>query len=181
MFEFPFDFTMGAGVPSAPMAASASPMGPLPPMMPPAPLPEQIAQFLGSQNVTPQQFLQNPLAFAPKSAPTLGQSLQPSEDTGAGVAGVPLPQPRPAAAGPGAGAMAQGSESSLGDRLGKALQGVKAPAAPDVVKPSTPGASVPGPHGTIRGGNIAALLAALGAAAPRAPSVPMPLNPGGRY
>lgn len=176
MFDFPFDF--GGGMAQdfgaqAPIVAPP-PMAPLPQTLPPAPLPEQVAGFLSNQNVTPQQFLQNPLAFVPNSGgtPSLGDSLQPTQPP-ANV-GVPLPTPRPVGAGPGAAANAQ-APGGTGDKLLDALKGLKAPAAPTPQKVSTPNSAVPAAHGSIKGGNLIALLAALGQANPTA-KVPLPLG-----
>jgi hypothetical protein len=61
---------------------------------------------------------------------------------------------------------AQGGMASPADKFAKMLQGVKAPPAPDVVKPSTPAAPRLSP---IRGGNdLIQMLMLLGAANPRA-------------
>lgn len=157
----PFDF----GDPTQPQA-------PLPQTMPAPPLPEQVASFLGNKNVTPEAFLANPMAFlprvdqAPQQAP-LGGALEPQAPQQA-QSQVPLPQPRPASA-PGATAPASTVPNLAG------LANLKAPPAPVGQTVRTPAAQVPGPHGSIKGGNLIALLTALGGQVPTA-KVPLALG-----
>lgn len=167
----PFDF--GAGDSTQQIPPQQPDMYPGMPPAPTPPLPEQVAGFLGNKNVTPQEFLANPLAFLPKisSGPggDLGSSLQPG---GTPAPGVPLPTPRPAAADASqAVAQAQGKSQLL-----QALQGIKAPAAPVPQKVSTPSAPIPhAANATIKGGNLIALLSALGG---QVPTTKVPLSLG---
>jgi hypothetical protein len=172
----PFDFgDPSQGMPQQPDQSTMYPGMPPAPM---PPLPEQVAGFLGNQNVTPQAFLQNPLAFLPKSGgtPGLGDSLNPATPPAGG--GVPLPTPRPQGAND-PNAMAQAPDKAAG--FLKALQGVKAPPAPTPQKVSTPSAPLGHATSAIKGGNLIALLTALGGQVPTT-RVPLSLGPalGGR-
>lgn len=86
-----------------------------------------------------------PYRSDPYQPQSLGASLDPR---------VPMPQPRPAAAGPGAAAA-----PAPGAGLLKALQGVKAPEAPQAQKVSTPAQPALRP---IQSGGFAELMASLG-------------------
>lgn len=151
---------------------------PLPQPRPNVPLPEQAAGFLAGQNVTPQQFLANPLAFLPKvgaaQQPSLGGALEPQPSV-ASPMGLPAGQGEvPSGAAPAPGATATNPNANS---LVAGLSNLKAPAPPVAQRVSTPNPQVPGPHGAIKGGNLIALLTALGG---QVPTSKVPLGLGGQ-
>ena len=170
----PFDFG-DAQMPPAPQPQQPGMFPGMPPA-PTPPLPEQVASYLGNKNVSPQEFLQNPLAFIPKIGPTggatdVGGALDPMAPQAAPGTPLPTPDPRKSS---GAGTDPAGLAAGKSQLL-STLQGLKAPAAPVPQKVSTPNSAVPGPHGSIKGGNLIALLTALGG---QVPTTKIPLSIG---
>ena len=146
----PFDFSgiAGAGMPSTPLVD---------PTTINFNLPATLAQRFSAAGISPGQFLNDPGSAAsavqpPVEAPSLGQSLTP----------LPTPDPRKAM-GAADGAPPGGALGGLGDRLGKALQGVKAPEPPQAQKVGTPNPAAPRVTANIKSGELAAMLQALGA------------------
>lgn len=129
----------------------------------PTSIPEMIAMGLANKGITPGQFVQNPqgvmAAATPQEAapPPLGASLAPSDPSAGATAAAPT-----------------APVQSIGDRLGAALKGVKAPAAPVGTTPHPIG--MPATH-AVKGGNIQALLQLLGQGGAAAPThIPLPLG-----
>ena len=149
---------------------------PLPPQFagmntpPPPPVggqaPEAIAAFLARSGVGPEGVIQSAKTggFPAPGMGSVGAALEPA----APAPGAPLDlsPPAPGAASPPPAG--PGMQTKLGN-LATAMKGVQAPPAPQQQRISTP--SVPGPRGQVKGGNIMALLAALGSAQPQIPSL----------
>jgi hypothetical protein len=143
------------------------PVQPPTPMMPPqAPgptgpvggmVPESIAAKFAQLGIGPQGVI---AASAPGSA---GAMLDPQP-----ASSVPMPPNRPMgppmdispSAAPTTEMSAQSGQPGLGQRLQSALRGVQAPPTPTPPRVATP--SVPAPRGQIKGGELFALLNALG-------------------
>lgn len=168
-----------------------TPPAPLPPALPPAPL-------TSNEGTTP------PMSLSPPGVGMRqGRQGETDMDLGAALTGnVPLPQGRPtdvgaqgrsAAGGGGAegpitlggpgghtpfGGAAAGTPADQAKKaagIAAALKGVQAPAAPAAQKVATPNA--PRPTGTIKGGDLQALLMALNAA-PGAGGIKLPTTLG---
>lgn len=171
-----------------------------PPYTPPPTPPQPPAGLTPNEGSTP--LAAPPMALSPPGT-GMRQGRQGEDELGAVLAGnapTPLPQSDPRkmamqAGGPGgaagpitlggpggptpfSGAGATGTPADQAKKaagIAAALKGVQAPAAPAVQKISTPNA--PRPSGTIKGGELQALLSALNAA-PGASGIKLPTTLG---
>lgn len=142
------------------------------------PDPSMVAPAATIGQAVPDPNMQSAIApeFLAKNAAARGVPPPPVDftpgDVGAALTGstVPMPQSRPQMGGPGAPmditseAQKSGVAAPEGQPKGglmDALKGVRAPAAPDLQRISSPAAPRPGP--AIKGGDIIALLQSLGA------------------
>lgn len=117
------------------------------------------AAHLAQQGIRPEQFIANPEAAGTQAAPTmvpgLGTSLEPQQPQ----------QPTSLDASNGA---------SIGQRINETLKGVQLPKPPTPQTVRTPTAQPPAPQ-AIKGGNLIALLQAMGAQGGAKAQLPMPL------
>lgn len=146
------------------------PQGPAatPPAAPPVggSMPEAIAGQLARWGVGPGQVL--PGLAAPQGGPSVGALLAPGG--GMGVGGE-VARDAAAAAIPPTAAPASGMAPKA-PGMGNPFQGLTMPTAPAAQKVSTPAA--PRPTGTIKGGELLALLQALGAGGGQPGGLPIP-------
>lgn len=155
------------GIPGVPPGAPPMPQA-VPPQSVGGMVPETIAAQFAQMGIGPQGVIRatQPQAQMEQMS-TLGSTLDP----------VPMPPTRPMGApmditAPSGGTTemsAQSAQPGLGARLQGALKGVQAPPAPTLPRVSTP--SVPGPRGQIKGGELFALLNALGMGGANIPSL----------